>query len=99
MIAVIFRFDLKVRSKKVKIGQFSKFEILKIKHTFLIKFHLRNPTVQFVFVCDVYKWPKNVIQFYDVTTFHTYYSHLGVKNWDRNLKFGMWSTLMWFLYI
>ena len=33
-----------------------------------------------LFVYDVYKWPKNVIYFYDVTTFHTYYSHLGVKN-------------------
>ena len=48
MVAVIFRFDLKVRSKKVKKvkkGQFSKFKILKIKRTFLIQFHLRNPTV------------------------------------------------------
>ena len=80
MVAVIFRFDLKVRSKKVKKCQFSKFKILKTKRTFLIQFHLRNPTVQFVFVYDVYKWPKNVIYFYDVTTFHTYYSHLGVKN-------------------
>ena len=79
MAAVIFRFDLKVRSKKVKKGQFSKFKILKIKRTFLIQFHLRNPTVYF-FVYDVYKWPKNVIYFYDVTTFRTYYSHLGVKN-------------------
>ena len=64
MVAVIFRFDLKVRSKKVKKGQkcqFSQFKILKIKRTFLIQFHLRNPTVQFVFVYDVYKWPKNVI--------------------------------------
>ena len=45
MVAVIFRFDLKVRSKKVKKvkkGQFSKFKILKIKRTFLIQFHLRN---------------------------------------------------------
>ena len=31
--------------KKVKKGQFSKFKILKIKRTFLIQFHLRNPTV------------------------------------------------------
>ena len=48
MVAVIFRFDLKVRSKKVKKvkkGQFSKFKILKIKRIFLIQFHLRNPTV------------------------------------------------------
>ena len=45
MVVVIFRFDLKVRSKKVKKGQFSKFKILKIKRTFLIQFHLRNPTV------------------------------------------------------
>ena len=39
MVAVIVRFDLKVRSKKVKQGkkgQFSKFKILKIKRTFLI---------------------------------------------------------------
>ena len=63
MVAVIFRFDLKVRSKrsKVKKCQFSKFKILKIKRTYLIQFHLSNPTVQFVFVYDVYKWPKNVI--------------------------------------
>ena len=45
MVAVIFRFDLKVRLKKVKKGQFSKCEILKLKRTFLIQFHLRNPTV------------------------------------------------------
>ena len=45
MVAVIFRFDLMVRSKKVKKGQFSKFKILKIKRTFLIQFYLRNPTV------------------------------------------------------
>ena len=45
MVAVIFRFDFKVRSKKVKKGQFSKFEILKIKRTFLIQFDLRNPMV------------------------------------------------------
>ena len=48
MVTVIFRFDLKVRSKKVKKGQkgqFSKFKILKIKRTFLIQFDLRNPTV------------------------------------------------------
>ena len=32
------------------------------------------------FVYDVYKGPKNVIYFYDLTTFHTYYSHLGVKH-------------------
>ena len=37
---------------------------------------------------------KNVIYFYDVTTFYTYYGHLGVKNWDTNLKFGMLNTLM-----
>ena len=49
MVAVIFRFDLKVRSKKVKKGQ--KRSIFKIqnfenkKRTFLIQFHLRNPTV------------------------------------------------------
>ena len=35
-----------------------------------------------------------MIYFYDVTTFDTYYSHLGVKNWDTNLKFGMRTTLM-----
>ena len=40
-----------------------------------------------------------MIYFYDVTTFHTYYSHLGVKNRDRNLKFGMLTTLMCVLYI
>ena len=45
MVAIIFRFDLKVRSKKVKKGQFSKLKILKIKRIFLIQFHLRNPTV------------------------------------------------------
>ena len=54
--------------------------MLKIKRIFWIQFDLRNPMVYFVFVCDVYKWPKNVIYFYDVTTFHTYYSHLGVNN-------------------
>ena len=64
MVAVIFRFDLKVRSKKAKKGQ--KMSIFKIqnfenKTHLLIQFHLRNPTVQFVFVYDVYKWPKNVI--------------------------------------
>ena len=37
---------------------------------------------------------KNVIYFDDVTTFHTYYSHLGVKNCDTNLKFGMLNSLM-----
>ena len=36
MVAVIFRFDLKVRSKGVKKGQFLKLKILKIKRTFLI---------------------------------------------------------------
>ena len=78
MVAVIFRFDLIDRSKRVEKGQFSKFKILK-KRTFLTQFHLRNPTVLFVFVYNAYKWPKNVIYFYDVTTFHTYYSHLGSK--------------------
>ena len=48
---------------------------------------------------DVYEWPKNVIYIYDVTTLHTYYSHLGVKNWDTNFKFGMRTTLMCVLYI
>ena len=46
MAAVIFRFDLKVRSKrskKVKKGQFSQFKLLKIKRIFLIQFDLRNP--------------------------------------------------------
>ena len=48
MVAVIFRFDLKVRSKKVKKRQ--KRSIFKIqnfekKRTFLIQFDLRNPTV------------------------------------------------------
>ena len=42
MVTVILRFDLKVRSKGVKKGQFSKLKILKIKHTFMIQFHLRN---------------------------------------------------------
>ena len=32
------------------------------------------------FLYDVYKWPKNVIYVYDVITFHTNYSHLGVKH-------------------
>ena len=45
MVVVIFRFELKVRSKKVKKGQFSKFKILKVKSTFLIQFHLKNLTV------------------------------------------------------
>ena len=99
MVTVILRFDLKVRSKRVKRGQFSKLKILEIKHTFLIQFHLRNPLVLFVFVYDVYKWPKNVIYFYDVTKFHTYYSHLGVKYWYTNLKFSMLTTPMLILYI
>ena len=45
METVILRFDLKVRSKNVKKGQFSKFKIWKIKHIFLIQFDLRNPMV------------------------------------------------------
>ena len=45
MVTVILRFDVKIRSKRVKKGQFSKFKILEIKHTFLIQFHLRNPMV------------------------------------------------------
>ena len=45
METVILRFDLKVRSKRVKKVQFSKLKILKIKHTFLIQFHLKNPMV------------------------------------------------------
>ena len=65
----------------------------------MIQFHLRNPMVWFVFVYDVCKWPKNMIYFYDVTTFHTYYSHLGVKDWDRNLKFDMLTTLVCVLYL
>ena len=50
--------------------------------------------VQYVFVYDVYKWPENVIYFDDVTTFHTYYSHLGVKHKDTDLKIGIQTTLM-----
>ena len=57
METAILKFDLKVRSKRVKKGQFSKFNIWKIKRTFLIQFYLRNPMVQFVFVYDVDKWP------------------------------------------
>ena len=79
METVILRLDLKVRSKRVKKGQFSKFKILKIKRTFLIQFDLRNPMVYLVFVSDVYKWPKNVIYFYDVTTFHTFTVIWGSK--------------------
>ena len=57
--------------KKGHKGSIFKLKILKIKHIFLIQFHLRNPVVWFVFVYDVYRWPKNVVKFYDVTTFHT----------------------------
>ena len=45
MVTIILRLDLKVRSKRVKKGQFSKFKILEIKHILLIHFHLRNPMV------------------------------------------------------
>ena len=99
MVTVILRFDLKVMSKRVKKGQFSKFKILEIQHPFPIQFHLRNQMVYFVFVYNVYKWPRNVIYFYDVAKFHTYYSHLGVKYWNSNLKFGMLTTTTFFLYI
>ena len=45
MKTVILRFDPKVILERVKKGQFSKFKILKIKHTFQIQFPLRNPMV------------------------------------------------------
>ena len=38
------------------------------------------------FVYDVYKWPKNMIYFYDVTTFHTYYSHFI---WRSKIEIGI----------
>ena len=83
MAAVIFRFDVKIRSKKVKKGQ--KRSILKIqnfenKMNFSDSVSSQESNSVICFVYDVYKWPKNVIYSYDVTTFHTYYSHLGVKN-------------------
>ena len=74
--------------KKGQKGQFFKLKILKIKCTFLIQFHLRNPIVYF-FVYDVYKWAKNLIHFYDVTTFHTYYSDLGQK---LRYEFEIWHA-------
>ena len=83
MVAIILRFDLKVRSKKVKKGQ--KGSIFKIQN-FENKTHFSDSVSSqksngvICFCVDVYKWPKNVIYFYDLTTFHTYYSHLGVKN-------------------
>ena len=83
MVAVIFRFDLKARSKKVKKGQKRSIFIIqnfenKTHFTDSVSSQESNGVIFFVY--DVYKWPKNVIYFYDVTTFHTYYSHLGVKN-------------------
>ena len=79
MVVVIFIFDLKVRSKKVKKVKFqnSKFEN-KTHFSDSVSSQKSNGVICFVY--DVYKWPKNVIYFYDVTTFHTYYSHLVVKN-------------------
>ena len=71
MVAVIFRFDLKVRSKKVQ----SKFNFF-LKKTYFSD----SVSSQESNMCTIYTWPKNVIYFYDVTIFHTYYSHLGVKN-------------------
>ena len=59
---------------------------------FLVQFGPRIPMVYFVFVYYVEKCPKIAIEKNHVIRFYIYYSHLGVKNKDIDLKFGMVST-------
>ena len=100
METVILRFDLKGQVKKGQKGSIFKIQNLENKTHFSDSVSSQESNGVICFLCTMsYKWPKNMINFYDVTTFHTYYSHLGVKNWDRNFKFGMLATLMCVLYI
>ena len=45
-----------------------------------------------MFVYHVYKWPKNVIYFYAVTTFHTYYSHYSFGGQKLRYEFEIWHA-------
>ena len=51
--------------------------------------------MSFIFACDHRKCQpkKNVIENSDVTYWHIYWHHMGVRNRDNDLKIGMYIAL------